>query len=77
MKTKRILISFLLIIGFVVCFSAVGRLDYMDFHRIIGDDGDLCRAVVQGMIGLALMATAAIIGEDVDYSSFDEGGDSE
>lgn len=77
MKTKRILISFLLIIGFVLCFSAVGRLDYMDFHRMIGDDGDLCRAVVQGAIGIALMTIAAIIGKDVDYSSYEGGGETE
>lgn len=78
METKQIFISFFLIIGFILCFSAVGRLDYMDFHQMIGDDSDLCRAAVQGAIGLALMTAAAIIGKDVDYSSYEEeGGETE
>ncbi len=65
-KVRHIIGLVLLILGMLLCLSAVGRLDFLAEQAAIGA-ADKLGAVIKSVIGVAFMAAAMCLNYDTEF----------
>lgn len=66
-KTRLIVMNILFWLGLLLCFCAMGRLDYLDEQHITYGARELWIALVRGAVGLGLMIAGALVGRELEF----------